>query len=162
MLQAVALFSGTFVVWLLLEQRFTPAALAAAVAAAVACVLLTARLPRLGRRTFTLMPKLAAVQLMRTGAAFADAIRTVRAAIAADVKLRPALVRVRTRGGDALSVATLANWIGATPGAVVISNDSEGLLVHVNDEGDERFSRVRDWESLLSHKPAGEQPHDRA
>ena len=162
MLQAVALFSGTFVVWLLLEQRFTPAALAAAVAAAVACVLLTARLPRLGRRTFTLMPKLAAVQLMRTGAAFADAIRTVRAAIAADVRLRPALVRVRTRGGDALSVATLANWIGATPGAVVISSDSEGLLVHVNDEGDERFSRVRDWESLLSHKPAGEQPHDRA
>lgn len=161
MLQAIALFSGTFVVWLLLEQQFTPAALIAAIVAAIACVAVTARLPRLGRRTFTLMPKLAAVQLMRTGSAFSDAMRTVRAALAADVKLRPALVRVRTRGGDALSTATLANWIGATPGAVVISSDGEGLLVHVNDEGDERFDRIRDWEALLAGK-SGERPHDRA
>ncbi|MFZ2029341.1 MAG: Na+/H+ antiporter subunit E [Vitreimonas sp.] len=162
MLQAIALFSGMFGAWLLLEQRFTPAALVVALAAAIACVVLTARLPRLGRRTFTLMPKLAAVQFMRTGAAFSDAIRTVRAAIAADVRLRPALVRVRTRGGDALSVATLANWIGATPGAVVISIDSDGLLVHVNDESDERFARIRDWEALLTHKRSGELPYDRA
>jgi multisubunit Na+/H+ antiporter MnhE subunit len=161
MLQSIALFSGTFVTWLLLEQRFTVAALAAAVAAAIGCVVLTARLPRLGRRTFTLMPRLALVQLTRTAAAFSDAIQTVRAAIAADVKLRPALVRVRTRGGDALSIAALANWIGATPGAVVISTDSDGLLVHVNDEGDERFDRIRDWEAMAALKQSRERPHDR-
>jgi multisubunit Na+/H+ antiporter MnhE subunit len=162
MLQAIALFSGTFGVWLLLEQRFTAAALLAAIAASIGCVLLTARLPRFGRRTFTLMPRLAAVQLMRTGGALADAISTVRAAIAADVKLKPALVRVRTRAGDTLAVATLASWIGATPGAIVISSDSEGLLVHVNDEGDERFSRIRDWETSLAQGPIRGRPHDRA
>src|SRR5258706_15743819 len=100
MLQAIALFSGTFAVWLLLEQRFTTAALLVGVAAAISCVVMTARLPKLGRRTFTQMPRLAAVQAMRTGAALADAIATVRAAIAADVQLKPALIRVRTRGGD--------------------------------------------------------------
>ena len=162
MLQAIALFSGTFALWLLLEQRFTAAALIAAIAASICCVLLTARLPRLGRRTFTLMPRLAAVQIMRAGGALADAISTVRAAIAADVKLRPALVRVRVRAGDVLSLATLATWIGATPGAVVISSDSEGLLVHVNDESDERFARVRDWESLLVGDPSRGRSHDRA
>ena len=162
MLQAIALFSGSFAVWLLLEQRFAAAALIAAIAAAIVCVLLTARLPRLGRRTFTLMPKLAAVQLMRTGGALVDAIGTVRAAIAADVRLKPALVRVRTRASDALSVATLATWIGATPGAVVISSDNDGVLVHVNDEGDERFARIRDWESMLARGPSRGRPHDRA
>jgi len=161
MLQAIALFSGTFAVWLLLEQRFTMTALLVAAAASIACVVVTARLPRLGRRTFTQMPKLAAMQAMRAGAALADAIGTVRAAIAADVKLRPALVRVRTRGSDVLGVASLANLIGATPGAVVISSDDEGLLVHVNQEGDERFAHVRDWEALLANG-AGERPYDRA
>lgn len=162
MLQAIALFSGTFSLWLLLEQRFTLAALVAGAAAALVCVALTARLPGLGRRTFTQMPKLAAVQMLRVGAAFADAITTVRAAIAADVKLRPALVRVRTRAGDALSIAALANWIGATPGAVVIASDAEGLLVHVNDEADERFTRIRDWEAALARGQSWERPHDRA
>jgi multisubunit Na+/H+ antiporter MnhE subunit len=162
MLQAAALFSGIFAVWLLLEQRFTMAALLVAVAASIACVVVTARLPRLGRRTFTQMPKLAAVQAMRAGAALAHALVTVRAAIAADVQLKPALVRVRTRGGDVLSMATLANWIGATPGAVVISSDDEGLLVHVNQEGDERFAHIRDWEALLASGARKGRSHDRA
>jgi len=162
MLQAAALFFGTFAVWLLLEQQFTAAALLVAIAASIACVVMTARLPRLGRRTFTQMPKLAAVQAMRSGAALSDAISTVRAAIAADVKLKPALVRVRTRGGDVLGIATLANWISATPGAVVISSDDEGLLVHVNQEGDERFARIRDWEALLEDGASKGRSYDRA
>jgi multisubunit Na+/H+ antiporter MnhE subunit len=162
MLQAIALFSGTFAVWLMLEQRFTMAALLVAAAASIVCVVMTARLPRLGRGTFTQMPRLAAVQAMRAGAALGDAIVTVRAAIAADVKLRPALVRVRTRGSDVLGVATLANWIGATPGAVVISSDDEGLLVHVNQEGDERFAHIQDWEALLGDGAGKGRSHDRA
>ena len=161
MLQAIALFFGTFSVWLLLEQRFSAVALIVAAVAGLVCVALTARLTGLGQRTFTMMPKLAAMQLLRAGAALGDAITTVRAAIAADVKLRPAWVRVRTRANDTLSVATLANLISATPGAVVIASDSDGLLVHVNDEADERFAQIRDWEASLARGQGG-RLHDRA
>ena len=162
MLQAIALFCGMFSVWLLLQQQVTAAALLAAAGASLVCVALTARVAGLGRGTFTLMPKLVLVQLGRAGAVFADALVTVRAAIAADVKLKPALVRVRIRANDTLSTAALGNWIGATPGAVVIASDGEGLLVHVNDEADDRFAHVRDWEASLLRGQGRERPHDRA
>ena len=152
MLEAIALFLWTFAVWLSLQQQFTVFGLAIALAACVASVLVAARLPRLGRGTFTRMPRLAVEQAMRTGAAFADALAIVRSAIAADVRLRPALVRVRTRTSDAIGLATLANLIGASPGAVVIASDEEGLLVHVNQEGDERFANIRSWDAVLDSK----------
>jgi multisubunit Na+/H+ antiporter MnhE subunit len=155
MLEAIVLFLWTFAVWLLLQQQFTVFGLASALAASVACVLVAARLPRLGRGTFTRMPRLAAAQAMQMGGAFADAFQIVRAAIAADVRLRPALVRVRTRTSEALGLATLANLIGASPGAVVIASDEEGLLVHVNQEGDERFAKVRTWDAAFDSKERG-------
>jgi multisubunit Na+/H+ antiporter MnhE subunit len=98
------------------------------------------------------MPRLAAAQAMQTAGAVADALQIVRAAIAADVRLRPALVRVRTRTSETLGLATLANLIGASPGAVVIASDEEGLLVHVNQEGDERFAKVRTWDAAFDSK----------
>ncbi|MBS0383921.1 MAG: Na+/H+ antiporter subunit E [Proteobacteria bacterium] len=156
MLQASALFLGVFGLWLGLQQRFDAATIAGGALAALACVRMTARLPHLGRGTFTRMPQLAAVQVARLGSAFAEALTTIRAAIAADVKLTPALVRVRTRTDDALSTATLAAWIGAAPGAVVIATDSDGLLVHVNNESDERFANMRHWEEVLAPGLRGE------
>lgn len=149
MLQASALFLGSFALWLGLQQRLDSLSLAAGALAALGCVAITARLPRLGRAFFTRMPRLAAVQVMGLGGALMQSIATLRAAIAADVKLKPALVRVRTRVRDASGVAALAQWIGAAPGAVAIATDEEGLLVHVNNEGDERFARIRGWEELL-------------
>src|SRR5262245_41874304 len=97
MLEAIALFLWTFAVWLLLQQQFTAFGLATALAGCAASVLVAARLPRLGRGTFTRMPRLVFEPAMRIGAAFADALAIVRAAIAADIRLKPALVRVRTR-----------------------------------------------------------------
>ena len=155
MLEAIVLFLWTFAVWLLLQQQFTAFGLATALAASIACLVVAARLPRLGRGTFSRMPRLAVEQAMRTGAAFADALAIVRGAIAADVRLKPALVRVRTRTSEALGLATLANLIGASPGAVVIASDEEGLLVHVNQEGDERFAKVRTWEAVFDRKERG-------
>ena len=155
MLEAIVLFLWTFAVWLLLQQQFTVFGLAEALAASLACLFVAARVARLGRGTFTRMPRLAAEQAMRTGAAFADALAIVRAAIAADIRLKPALVRVRTRTSEALGLATLANLIGASPGAVVIASDEEGLLVHVNQEGDERFAKVRTWDAVLESKERG-------
>lgn len=153
--EAIALFLWTFAVWLLLQQQFTAFGVATALAACAASVLVAARLPRLGRGTFTRMPRLALEQAMRTGAAFADALVILRAAIAADVRLKPALVRVRTRTSEALGIAALANMIGASPGAVVIASDEEGLLVHVNQEGDEPFASVRVWDAALESKERG-------
>jgi len=154
MLEAIALFLGTFVLWLLLQQQFTALGFVAGTMACAAAVLVAARLPRLGRGTFTQTPRLIIVQVARAGAAFADALAIARSAIAADVKLKPALVRVRTRTREALGMAALANLIGAAPGAVVIATDEEGLLVHVNQEGDERFAAVRSWEDMLAGKEA--------
>ncbi len=149
MLQASALFLGAFAVWIVLQHQMSAPMLAAGGLAALACVLITAALPRLGRELFTRMPRFVAVQTLRLGAAFADALATVRAALAGDVKLRPALVRVRTRAADAFSIAMLAHWISGTPGAVVIAADEEGLLVHVNNENDERFDNIGTWEEAL-------------
>jgi multisubunit Na+/H+ antiporter MnhE subunit len=152
MLEAIALFLGTFVLWLLLQQQFMALGIAAAVAASASVTLIAAQLARPGRGTFTRMPQLLLVQTTRAGAAFADTFAIVRAAIAADVRLKPALVRVRTRSSEPLGLATLANLIGASPGAVVIASDEEGLLVHVNQEGDERFAEVRSWEGLFERE----------
>ncbi len=155
MLEAIVLFLWTFAVWLFLQQQFTALAIASALLASGACVLVAWRLSRLGGGTFTRMPRLALLQAMRIGAAFAEAFAIVRAAIAADVRLKPALVRVRARTSDAVGLATLANVIAAAPGAVVIASDEEGLLVHVNQEGDERFANVRAWEAVLDVKERG-------
>lgn len=155
MLEAIVLFLWTFALWLLLQQQVSAFGLATALAASFACVLVAARFGRLGRGTFTRMARLAAEQAMRTGAAFADAFAIVAAALAADVRLKPALVRVRTRTSQALGLATLANLIGASPGAVVIASDEEGLLVHVNQESDERFAKVKTWDALLDNKERG-------
>jgi multisubunit Na+/H+ antiporter MnhE subunit len=149
MLQASALFLGVFALWMVLQRELSAPMLAAGAIAALACVLITAALPRLGRDLFTRMPRFIAVETLRVGAAFADAATTVRAALAGDVKLRPALVRVRTRASDVFSIFVLAHWISGTPGAVVIAADDEGLLVHVNDENDERFENIGSWEETL-------------
>jgi multisubunit Na+/H+ antiporter MnhE subunit len=150
MLEAIALFFWAFVIWLLVEQDFTAFAFAAAFMAAAGAVIIAARLARWGRGAFTRMPRLFLAMAMRTGAAVADALEIVRAAIAADVTLKPALVRVRTRSAEQASVAALANLLGASPGAIVIAADQEGLLVHVNREDDERFADLRNWEVSFS------------
>jgi len=72
---------------------------------------------------FTRAPQAMAMWVMRTPAMMAEALATVRAAVAADVSLKPALVRVRGSGA-----------IGASPGPVVINTDGESTLLHVLDE----------------------------
>lgn len=136
MLHAAAMLIGLFVVWLLLTQQWNGAQdFAIAGAAALACVLLSARLGGFGRGSaFSHAPQLLILALSRLGAVFGGALATICAALAADVSLRPALVRVKTRATSDFSRAALADMIGAAPGAVVVEADAEGLLVHVLDE----------------------------
>jgi hypothetical protein len=64
----------------------------------------------------------------------AGALATMRAALAADVTLQPALVRVRTNVAGAYAKAAMINLASAAPGAVIVDSDSEGVLAHVTHE----------------------------
>jgi multisubunit Na+/H+ antiporter MnhE subunit len=137
MLHPAAMLTGLWVLWLLLTQRWNSVQdLAIGGGAALFCVLFAARFGGFGREggAFTHAPQLIALVLSRASAVVRGALGTIRAAIAADVTLKPALVRVKTRPSSDFARAALADMIGAAPGAVVVDTDAEGLLVHVLDE----------------------------
>jgi len=134
MLHAAAMLTGLFLIWLALTQRgLSPLELGVAAAAALACVLIAHRFGGVGR-AFARGPQLLLLRLRRAGVVARGALAAVRAALAADVTLKPALVRVRSRVTGAGARAVLAEMISAAPGQVVVEADSEGLLLHVNDE----------------------------
>lgn len=134
MLHAAALLTGLCVLWLLATQRLASAQDAGvALGAALFCVALASRLGGAGSG-FARAPQILFAAVRRVGAVLRGAISVVRAAVAADVTLRPALVRVRTRSAEASDRAAFANMISATPGMAVVECDPDGLLVHVIDE----------------------------
>jgi multisubunit Na+/H+ antiporter MnhE subunit len=77
---------------------------------------------------------------------------TIRAAIAGDIKLKPAIVRIRTRLTDTAGVASFAGIIGFAAGAIVVASDDEGLLAHVNEEDGDALGHVRNWEDVFDSK----------
>ncbi|HVY85015.1 MAG TPA: Na+/H+ antiporter subunit E [Caulobacterales bacterium] len=136
MINAAAMLVAMWAVWLLLTQRWTSLEmLAAAGGVALACVLIAARLGVVGGRgAFAAAPRLLMLAVTRSGSVVAGALSTLRSALAADVRLKPALVRVRTRSSSALAQAAFADLISATPGVVVVEADPDSLLVHVLQE----------------------------
>jgi multisubunit Na+/H+ antiporter MnhE subunit len=82
------------------------------------------------------------------------ALRTLRAALAADITLSPALLRLRSRADDDSAAANLAAMISATPGSVVVGADSGSLLVHVINEGSGELADFARLETLA----CGERP----
>ncbi len=134
MLHAAAMLTGLFLIWLALTQRgFSLVELAVGLVAAIGCVAVAQRFGGVGR-AFARAPRLLLLRLSRAGAVAQGAFGAVRAAIAADVTLKPALVRVRSRVTGAGARAVLAEMISAAPGQVVVEADAEGILLHVNDE----------------------------
>lgn len=136
MLHAAAMLTGLGILWLLFAQQWRgPEDLALAAGAALFCVVLSARLGGFGRGgAFTHALQLIVLAFTRAGAVIAGALSTIRSALAADVTLKPALVRVKMRDGSDFARAALADMIGAAPGGLVVEADAEGLLVHVLDE----------------------------
>lgn len=135
MLHAAAMLFGLFVLWLLSTQAWsTPQDVAIAAVAVLACVLAGARFGGLARNPFGRAPQFLLLVLGRISAVIAGALATLRAALAGDVTLRPALVRVKTRAVSPLARAAFADMISAAPGVVVVESDADGLLVHVIDE----------------------------
>lgn len=134
MLHAAAMLTGMFAVWLLWTQRWSSAVeIGVAIGAAALCVMFLSRFGGIGP-AFARMPILLMAGVAHVGAVMRGAVRTIRAALAADVTLNPALVRVRTRVAGAEGRAALANLVSAEPGLTVVEIDAEGLLVHVMEE----------------------------
>lgn len=134
MLHAAAMFAGLVVLWIAATQRVSsPQDWAIVLGASFVCVLVAMRFGG-ATSAFAHAPRLLALSLARAGAVARGALATLRAAISADVKLNPALVRLRTRADRADDRAAFANMISATPGMVVVDADADGLLVHVADE----------------------------
>jgi multicomponent Na+:H+ antiporter subunit E len=125
---------GTCFLWLIATQRWASSDdLTIAVCAALASVFIAARLGGVGG-SFARAPEMALLALARAGPVLRGALAAARAAFAADVTLKPALVRVKTRASRAAERAAFANLISATPGLAVVDTDSDGLLVHVTNE----------------------------
>lgn len=134
MLHAAAMLTGLFLLWLALTQRgLSLVDIGLGLAVALVCMLAAWRLGGIGRG-FARAPRLLILRLSRVGAVLRGAVQTVRDALAADVTLKPALVRVRSRVTGAGARAVLAEMISAAPGQMVVEADGEGLLLHVNDE----------------------------
>jgi multisubunit Na+/H+ antiporter MnhE subunit len=134
MFHAAAMLIGLAAVWLLYAQRSSMGADAAlAFGVAAACVLLTLRFGGV-ERGFLQAPARIGLALARAGAVMRGALSTMRAAIAADVTLAPALVRVKTRATSAQSRAAFADMISAAPGMMVVESDADGFLAHVLNE----------------------------
>jgi len=134
MLHAAAMLTGLLAVWLLWTQRWSgPVEIGVAIGAAALCVMFLLRFGGISS-VFARMPVLLMAGVAHAGAVLRGAVRTIRAALAADVTLNPALVRVRTRVASAEGRAALANLITAEPGLAVVEIDADGLLVHVMEE----------------------------
>jgi multisubunit Na+/H+ antiporter MnhE subunit len=147
MLHAAAMLIGTCALWLLATQRWSSSDdLTFAVASALACVFISARLGGVGG-AFAQAPHMAALTLSRALPVLRAALKTVRTAAAADVTLKPALVRVKTRSAEPAASAAFASVVSATPGMAVVETDAEGALVHVLDEDEiaaEDLARFQD------------------
>lgn len=134
MLHASAMLCGLVVLWMLAAGRVTsPQDWMIAGVVALACVVVAVRFGG-ATRAFTRAPRLLALNVARAGAVVRGTLATLLAAVSADVTMKPALVRVRSRAQGVAERASFANMITATPGMAVVDADADGLLVHVINE----------------------------
>ena len=137
MLRAAAAFFGLTLIWLLATQRFGAVGdLAIAAGAAAGAHLSGVRFGGGASAGFVQAPRLVWLGLSRADIVLSGAASTARAALAADIALAPGLVRLKTRGVDPDTRADLATLVSATPGAVVVDADAEGLLIHLIEESE--------------------------
>jgi multisubunit Na+/H+ antiporter MnhE subunit len=133
MLHAAAMLLGLSILWLLATQRFNSIwDMAGAIAAAALCVLVAGRTAGVSG-AFARAPWALFTVFARAGAVLHGCLTTIRTALAADISIKPALVRVLTRGRDP-DRAAFADMLSATPGLAVLDSDPDGLLVHVMNE----------------------------
>jgi multisubunit Na+/H+ antiporter MnhE subunit len=134
MLHAAAMLIGIFLLALMaFAQRDLGQATLLAASAAAICVLFGARFGGLGHTVMS-APQALVLGLMQTGTIVSGALKVMRSAIAADVTLEPALVRVKARAKSGFARAVLADLVSSAPGSVVVAVEADAALVHVTDE----------------------------
>jgi multisubunit Na+/H+ antiporter MnhE subunit len=135
MLHAAAMLAGLFALGLLITQGWVSRDQAVLVfVAALVSVGAALWLGGVRKSPFSTAPQFLMLIVSRFGAVVRGALSTIRAALAADVTLRPALVSVRADAAGPAAKAAAADLISAVPGSVVVESDSEGMLVHVINE----------------------------
>jgi multisubunit Na+/H+ antiporter MnhE subunit len=139
MVHAAATWIGLFVIGFLAMQGANAALLALG---AALCVLVS--MYALGIERASLGSMLTALRgaLGRAPAVLRGVVSTMRAAAAADVTLRPALVQVRTQAADDFSIGALAWAVSAAPGSVAVDASGDSVLVHVLEENDESAAKL--------------------
>jgi multisubunit Na+/H+ antiporter MnhE subunit len=134
MLHAAAMLAGLFVLCLLFMGRWNaPEDFAPAFAIALACAGAALLLGGVRRNPFSNAPQFLILIVSRAGVLVRGALATIRAALAADVTLQPALVRVRT-SASSLAKTAMIDLASAAPGVVAVDSDADGVLVHVTTE----------------------------
>lgn len=152
MAHAAALIAGLAGLWIVLVSAgLTPPALMGAAAASLAAVLWTARFGGVDSESAPhwRSMRLIGVTSKRFGVNLRGAGGVARNAIAADVTLRPALLRVRMRRQSESARAAFAHFINAAPGVLVVDIDGEGLLAHVLQEDSVDAPDLADLESTV-------------
>ena len=135
MLHAAAMLAGLFALGLLLTQGWTSRDQALLVfGAALASAGAAMWLGGIRKNAFSTAPQFVMLIASRAGDVVRAALSTIRAALAADVTLKPALVSVHAETTDSFAKAAAADLISAVPGSVVVETDSDGMLVHVMNE----------------------------
>jgi multisubunit Na+/H+ antiporter MnhE subunit len=135
MLHAAAMLAGLFLLGLVATEGWGSREQAALVVAiALASTAAAMRLGGVRKTPFSTAPQFAVLLAGRAGAVMRGAFSTIRAALSADVTLKPALVRARVDDAGAFVKAAAADAITAAPGSIVVESDGDGLLVHVLDE----------------------------
>lgn len=134
MLHAAAMLFGLFALGLAVTQGWASQEEAALVlVAAIVSVGAAFWLGGVRKNPFSTAPQFLVLIASRSGAVVRGALSTIRAALAADVTLRPALVSVRGEAAGAAKAAA-SDLISAVPGSVVVETDGDGMLVHVMNE----------------------------
>jgi multisubunit Na+/H+ antiporter MnhE subunit len=135
MLHAAAMLAGLFALGLLLTQGWASQDQALLVfGAALASTGAAMWLGGIRKNAFSTAPQFVVLITSRAADIVRGALSTIRAALAADVTLRPALVSVHAEMTDSFAKAAAAALISAVPGSVVVETDTDGMLVHVMDE----------------------------
>lgn len=149
MVHAAATWIGLFLLGLLAMQGADAAALAVGAAACAG-----ASVYLLGRERASAASILSSViaVLRRLPAVLAGAAGTLRAAAAADVTLRPALVRIKAHADSDFSLGATVLALSAAPGAVAVDVNDDALLVHVIREDDESAAQLAALEASVTGK----------
>ena len=135
MLHAAAMLAGLFALGLLLTQGWTSQGQVLLVfGAALASTGAAMWLGGVRKNAFSTAPQFVMLIVSRGGDVMRGALSTIRAALAADVTLKPALVSVHAEATGPFAKAAAADLISAVPGSVVVETDSDGMLVHVMNE----------------------------